>query len=103
MRAFCPQCNQIVTHCKKDVNENPPEMGAMSNEFRKNSYYFSPIHIARFLISSSFYYNSLITQTQYDTAVKNIAKERSRYIAEQSVKAFAFSTGKPSIILSIPL
>ena len=31
----------------------------------------------------------LITQEQYDTAVKNLAKERSRYIADQSVKAFA--------------
>lgn len=31
----------------------------------------------------------LITQQQYDTAVKNLAKERSRYIADQSVKAFA--------------
>lgn len=31
----------------------------------------------------------LITQQQYDTAVKNLAKERTRYIVEQSVKTFS--------------
>ena len=31
----------------------------------------------------------LITQQQYDTAVKNLSKERTRYIVEQSVKTFS--------------
>ena len=41
----------------------------------------------------------LITQTQYDTAVKNLAKERSRYIADQSVKAFASTANFVTTIL----
>ena len=41
----------------------------------------------------------LITQEQYDTAVKNLAKERSRYIAEQSVKAFASTANFVTTIL----
>lgn len=41
----------------------------------------------------------LITQEQYDTAVKNLAKERSRYIADQSVKAFASTANFVTTIL----
>lgn len=41
----------------------------------------------------------LITQTQYDTAIKNLAKERSRYIADQSVKAFASTANFVTTIL----
>ena len=41
----------------------------------------------------------LINQTQYDTAVKNLAKERSRYIADQSVKAFASTANFVTTIL----
>lgn len=41
----------------------------------------------------------LITQTQYDTAVKNLSKERSRYIADQSVKAFASTANFVTTIL----
>jgi len=41
----------------------------------------------------------LITQQQYDTAVKNLAKERSRYIVDQSSKAFTATANLATTIL----
>lgn len=41
----------------------------------------------------------LITQTQYDTAVKNLAKERTRYIVEQSVKTFSAASNFVTTLL----
>jgi hypothetical protein len=41
----------------------------------------------------------LITQEQYDKAVKNLAKERSRYIVEQSSKAFTATATLATTIL----
>jgi hypothetical protein len=41
----------------------------------------------------------LITQHQYDTAVKNLAKERTRYIVEQSVKTFSAASNFVTTLL----
>ena len=41
----------------------------------------------------------LITQQQYDTAVKNLAKERTRYIVEQSVKTFSAASNFVTTLL----
>lgn len=41
----------------------------------------------------------LISQQDYDTAVKNLAKERSRYIAQQTVQTFSAASGLITTIL----
>lgn len=41
----------------------------------------------------------LITQEQYDTAVKNLAKERARFVAQQSVQTFAAASNMITTLL----
>ena len=41
----------------------------------------------------------LITQEQYDTAVKNLAKERARFVAQQSVQTFAAAANMITTLL----
>lgn len=41
----------------------------------------------------------LITQEQYDTAVKNLAKERARFVAQQSVQTFSAASNMITTLL----